>query len=273
MNDCSNHHSCSIRLTMSRLCKAPRRSCISATLWILEKQYPCAIPTTIRQYETPGESALSFRREECERRLAESRKGLLRHSIEMENRVSTFVSSTFIAFVIRTGKGKEKEETVGDRRRQGSTLGVSLSRKWESRRETIGRRDAKRSWRSRRRRLRRSSIVPSGNEPSRVTIRHARVCTIPGIAVCTSRSLFSPTRCRYHRCISCTRIYSNFYGSVGSTWCVFTFSMMSKYHISYFLFHSESFILYTVFVLDLEIISRLAKLKHCHYLYYKLFKL
>ena len=74
------------------------------------------------------ESALSFW-EERERRLAESRKGLLRHSIEMENRVSTFVSSTFVAFVIRTREGKEKEETVGDHRRQGSTLGVSLSRK------------------------------------------------------------------------------------------------------------------------------------------------
>jgi len=39
-------------------------------------------------------------------RLAESsRKGPPRHSIEKENRVSTFVSSTFVAFVIQTGDG------------------------------------------------------------------------------------------------------------------------------------------------------------------------
>ena len=83
---------------------------------------------------------------------------------------------------------------------------------------------------------------------------HARVCTI---AVCTSRSLFSPTRCRYHRRISCTRIYSNFYGSVESTWCVFIFSKMSECII--LPISLRNFILYTVFVLDLKIISCLTK--------------
>jgi len=119
MNDCSNHHSCSIRLIyVTSLQSASTKLYFGNLMNSREAISLCNSydDSAIRDWE----SALSFCREERERRLAESRKGLLRHSIEMENRVSTFVSSTFVAFVIRTEESKEKEkplEIAGDKDR------------------------------------------------------------------------------------------------------------------------------------------------------------
>lgn len=203
--------------------KHHRLDCISTTLWILEKQYSHAIPATIRQYEMPDteESALSGRTREATSWVVEKRAAANAAS----RRRIAFPLSCRRPSSFSLSERRGERGLVGDRRRQGSTLGVSLSRKWESRCETPGWRDEGEGWRSGRRR--RSSIAPPGNPP--VSRSDTRACApVPRhcVSLCTSRSLFSPTRC--HRRTSRAWIYSNFQPVCRSARSVFTFTKTSE---------------------------------------------
>lgn len=165
------------------------------------------------------ESALSFCREERERRLAESsRKGPPRHSA-LRRRIA------FLPSCRRPSSLSLSERRVAERREGLSEIAGDKDRHLTSAFRESENRGAKRQGGETQRGaadreeddddgiLR--AIAPPGNEPSRVTIRHARVCTNPEhcVSLYAHRDHFSPIRCRYHPRVSRARIYSNFYRS------------------------------------------------------------
>lgn len=163
-------------------CASPR-DCISATLWILEKQYPRAILRRRFGNTRRPASALSFYRRDgwLNRR---RKKG--RDMVFEEHRVSP-PSRRRPSSLSLSRRGEERSSGNEDRH-------SSFSRKWELRgAKQHGRRSAT-GGEDREEDDEGSvplSIAPSGDEPSRVTIRRARECVHQPLSLpprfCTAR--------------------------------------------------------------------------------------